>query len=129
MISFKTAKLAKEKEYPQKTESLTHAFLNGYHENGLKWGYSSQSGDYKKEKYITAPSQTELQGWIRENHHLHPVIIPTVSCAWTFKIVDIQCDPENQIERPPYKEVHAVDYTTYEEALEEALYEMLTQIK
>jgi hypothetical protein len=65
---------------------------------------------------------------LRKNHFLYVLLIPTVTCCWTFKIIDIQCDPHNEIERPPYSGVDANDYSTYEEAIEAGLKEALTKI-
>ena len=87
------------------------------------WDKASELG------YIGTNEAEEIQTWIRQVHQLHPVIIPTINFYWTFKIIDIQCNPYDRIERPPYKGVHDIDYQTYEECLEEALLECLNMLK
>lgn len=94
LISFKTAKLAKEK---------------GYNPETLRCSF---------------PYQEELQEWLRNEHNLHIVIIPTITCFWTYKIITLAGD----IEQPPYRGVDASDYNTYEDALEAGLQEMLSAI-
>jgi hypothetical protein len=71
----------------------------------------------------------KLQKWLRDEHKIHIVLIPTITGYWTFKIIDVQLDPENPIERPPYKDVDANDYHTYEEALEAGLQAALKLIE
>jgi len=78
--------------------------------------------------HASAPTQSMLRKWIRDKHYLHIVIIPTVTAYYTYKIVDVQLQPENPIERPPYKDVNGTDYQTYEDALEAAMVECLTNI-
>ena len=137
LVQFETAKLAKEK---------------GYNERGIFYQWSDQTGVicvlnynvknewHTQEKYdeikkrkrvytITIPTQEELKNWLRKTHFLYVLVIPTVTCSWTFKVIDVQCDPQNQIERPPYSGVNAYDYNTYEEAMEVGLKQVLNQIK
>lgn len=73
----------------------------------------------------------------RENHGLHPIIIPTITGDWTFKILRVLSKKDYDYlsgrvpeppEQPPYKNVHAYDYSTHDKALEVALKEMLKMI-
>lgn len=82
---------------------------------GLFW----DNIDYR---FIT---QSLLHKWLRENHFLYCIIIPTITGDWSYKVIDIQCNPEHKIERPPYNNVNEFDYSSYEEALEMALQESL----
>ena len=156
LISFETAKLAKEKQFQEYTSyfytienglcsiDTDGEILNIYNDdltfkdniwdcNGDFWyneiedeeGIYAQT--YEPIKY-SAPTQSLLQKWLREKYFLHIVLIPTVTGDMTYKIVDIQCDPQHEIERPPYNDVCAYDFTTYEEALENGLQEALELI-
>ena len=66
--------------------------------------------------------------WVLENYHLHLIIIPTVTGHYTYKWIDVQSDPENLIERPPYKNVDSSDYNTISEAKEAAINHVLTNL-
>lgn len=126
VISFETAKLAKGKGY---LPPGLRAFLNlGFRIGHLYQTYDSRGNlgtrpYYNPENpHYLAPYQEELREWLRNEHNLHIVIIPTITCFWTYKIITLAGD----IEQPPYKEVCASDYNTYEEALEAGLQEMLS---
>jgi hypothetical protein len=69
--------------------------------------------------------QSGLQTWLREEHNMYVIVLPTISMAWTFKIINIG---NENIETPPYNNVDAYDYSTYEEALEEGLIKALNLI-
>lgn len=109
-ISKETALLAKEKGFDQPTP-VFHTRL----ESTINYWL---------------PTQEVLSTWLRDLHGLHIIIIPTVTMCWTFRILkvwkkDFDIDEELKIEPPPYSEVHAYDYSTYEQAMEEALREAL----
>jgi hypothetical protein len=113
LITFETAKLAKEK-------GLTYSDVGcSFRPNGeFTYGRNDES-------FFPAPTQSLLHKWLREKHFLYCVIIPTITGDWAFKVIDIQCNPEHPIERPPYNNVNAFDYPIYEKALEDALQEAL----
>jgi len=125
IIKFETAKLAKEKGFNWKVENY---FYDEFHKQTI---YKDKLTDYSKHEKgnlyecVSAPTQSLLQRWLREKHNLHIVIIPTVTSYFTYKILDIQLNPENPIERPPYKDVASEDFTTYELSLEGGLQEAL----
>ena len=85
----------------------------------------------------TAPTQSQIQRWFREIHGIHIVIIPTVTSDWTYKTVRVIAEIDNEVIRgvksidslPPYTEVCGYDFSTYEQALEDALFESLKSIK
>lgn len=129
-ITFETAKIAKEKHYidgnrmSKPFSKLGYANCSpSYNEKGELWNrkfYNPTNNHY------LAPIQSKLQKWLRDVHKIHIIIIPTVCGYWTYKIVDIQLDPSNKIIRPPHSTLaSAIDYDTYEEALEEGLIEAL----
>lgn len=80
---------------------------------------------------------TLLQKWLREKYGVHIVIIPTVTSGWTYKTVRVISELDNDViiglksvdSLPPYKEVCADDFSTFEEALEDGIYESLKLIK
>ena len=74
---------------------------------------------------IDGESRALLQRWLREKHQVDIVIIPTPNNHYTFKLIDIGVE---DIERPPYNEVEASDFNTYEACLEAASQEALKMI-
>lgn len=75
---------------------------------------------------VKAPLYQQAFDWLREKHYLYAVLIPTITMDWTFKITTVIM---NQVEVPPYKEVHFYDYSTYEEVRSESLKTMIQMIK
>lgn len=75
---------------------------------------------------VSLPTQALLQRWLREKHQVDIVIIPTPNNHYTFKLIDIGVE---DIERPPYNEVEAGDFNTYEACLEAALQKCFIFIK
>lgn len=112
LISFETAKLAKEEGF--KEGSMSHyeedgqiqhcrtSFTNGFMEDG--------------ETRFEAPTQSLLQKWLREVHNIHIAILPKIL-------------PSNEIKYYCFKGKMKKDfedlYDTYEEALEIGLYRAL----
>lgn len=105
-----------------KEELVKHDTFHKAKEIGFEW-YTTNKG------VIVFPTQTLLQKWLRKEHSLHILTIPTVTCYYAFKIIDVQCDPENEIERPPYSNVDGTDWPTHEEALEKGLIAALNLIE
>lgn len=134
LITFKTAKLAKEKGFNWDT---LHCFTD---EGSIQYS----SGDEDDNEFynhniwddFSAPSQSVLQKCLRENHGIHIVIIPTGTSHWTYKTLRVIAEIDNDVIRglksvdslPPYKEVCGFDFNTFEDALEDALYELLLTI-
>ena len=121
LISFKTAKLAKEKGFDY--------CVNNYYwidENSLDCG----DGDCefaclnhnKYDDLYSAPNQTELQKWLRENHNIN-VYCRICDRQWNIYYEDV---PSGIDLTPPY--VIIKDFVNYEEALETGLYEALKLI-
>ena len=79
------------------------------------------------------PTQSLLQRWIRDIHGIHIIIIPTVTSSWTYKTVSVISQRDDDVingiksvsDLPPYKEVCGYDFNTFEDALEDALFESL----
>lgn len=128
IISIETAKIAKAKDFREKCYQA--------YDWSAAYPFDQHTGynDWNKfgEVSASAPTQSLLAKWLREIHGWYVIIIPTVTMCWTFKIFkvwkkDFDIDVK-EIEKPPYSGVHAYDYSTYEEAMEEALKEMLSQL-
>ena len=129
IISTRTAKLAMEV---------------GFNLNiGTGWFYKSSYGEIwtnnkggidGKLKTYTKPSQSLLQKWIREKHKIHcqSVLYGDGKHYWP-SLIDIENEPIKRYnERLSYKYYHqknGVITTTYEKALEIALYDALLIIK
>ena len=140
-ISFETAKLAKEKGFPQEPNRLRIPYYN--YKGVFKGDVTDWLKVYLKKENtsavesVSAPTQSLLQKWLREEHGIHIVVIPTVTSDWTFKTVRVLSKIDHDVikgiksisELPPYNNVHGYDYTTYEEALEQGLLEALKLIK
>lgn len=130
LISFETAKLAKEKGFEEKTDK-------GYHRHGTEEDFKPlllwRDSEEGEPEFGYVPTQSLLQRWLREKYGYHICIIPTVTSSWTFKSINVISEKDNDVivglksvsELPPYKEVNGYDYSTYEEALEFGLREVL----
>jgi hypothetical protein len=101
-VSFKTAKLAKEKGFPQLNEGLY--FTKDKDHCLIGWGFDNI-------REFSAPTQTILHRWLREVKEIN--VIPPLrmgSDGYVCQIVrtdNMKC------------------FKTYEEALEDAIYEAL----
>ena len=73
LISFETAKLAKEKDYGGK--GLTTSY--GYYRDGILCSIpTNNKSDFCGEDEYSAPTQSLLQKWLREKHNLHAHAVP-----------------------------------------------------
>ena len=126
IVSFQVAKLAKEKGFNIPT-------IQYY----TPKGYCTESADYMTERYAesnwndgqgsyptkaedvscSAPTQSLLQKWIREVHNIHITIFSQSQESWMYRITK----KSQKLEDGLYGE----DFYTYEEALEEGLYQAL----
>ena len=117
-VSFPLAKLLKEKGF-DKQGYLQEVWLGNRYE-----------GKYPKVKEIPVfgigatsvlPTIAEVCMWLYQKHGIWILALPTVTGYFTYKIVDIQLNPEKPIERPPYKDVSANDYNLPTEAYRAAI--------
>ena len=120
LISFETAKLAKEKGFGGK--ELTT--LNGYFRGGVLCNIPcNNKADFCHEDEFSAPTQSLLQKWLRKKYHLIIIVAyqyeydSTPYSYWIYK--EFQSLPINQ---------WVNDLNTYEEALEVGLQEALKLI-
>lgn len=139
VITFETAKIAKEKEIQLKTTIAydLEGNLGNYYDivNEPPFNWNETQIDYDALRY-PAPTQEQLQKHIREKHGMHLVIIPTETANWTYKVITVLSERNYDFIRgiksvsdlPPYKEVCGEDFSTYEDAFEAGLKEELKQI-
>ena len=116
LISFQTAKLAKEKGFRLYTVN-SYCFFQNTREYELV--------SFKENKCIPAPTQTQLQTWLREVHNIYLTIVTVGDSGyelryWYYSILGVDCkDGQHGINR----------FQTYEEALEAGLLKALKLVK
>lgn len=144
LVSFETAKLAKEKGFDWECHSYYH-ILDVYEAQDVKYDklkYNSQADNWHRsvysDNYWSAPTQSFLQKWLREEHDIHTVIEPKITMDHCYKYTLIlykhACEPETIWE--PHKEGLDIleskrfsSYNTYEEVSEAGLLESLKIIE
>ena len=129
LVSFKTALLAKEKKFDIPTLYCYEWVKN--HEvtvckNEQNIGSLDNWNDHTGEEngynliFYSAPTQSLLQKWLREKHNIHISILHCILSSNEIKYF---------IFKGTLKWNWGLVYNTYEEALEEALYQALVLIK
>lgn len=139
LITFETAKLAKEKGFNLKTHDyfskdkyrreFNHnvGFDDDYWGDNYVYDWNTNGEPFKpfnKECY-SAPTQSLLQKWLRE---VHGIIVEITwqmcSTDYEYAIIDMNNPPkyEDDVER-------IIGFKAYEETLEEGLYKALKLIK
>jgi hypothetical protein len=119
-VAFNLAKLIKEKKFDRISQELW--YFNGsnciklLNRNSENFGFS-------------APTIAEVVMWLYEKHNMWVLVLPTITGHFTYKVVDVRLDPQNPIERPPYKGVSANDFNSPTEAYEAAIQCLLENIK
>lgn len=128
LISFETAKLAKEKGFDVETykgylsETIVEYF-DTYPSNYIRLSEKYSNSALKNDWLCTAPTQSLLAKWLREEHHLIVIVAyqyeydSTPYSYWIYK--ENNSLPLNQ---------WINDLNTYEEALEIGLQEALKLI-
>ena len=113
-VSFDTAKLAKKRGYPQRTFGDTDMQGACYIEDGR---FYRNGCIYPVDRAQTAPTQSMLQRWLREEKKLFiEVSYNGISKAFRWTCVDMDKGFFSGV-----KDFYMQDYDTYEEALEDAL--------
>jgi|ERR1035437_3530915 hypothetical protein len=122
LISFETAKLAKEKEFDEKV-------YREYDKSGYLRCTSKSSdvvlGPYEellKSTEYAAPTQSLLQKWLRDEHNIHISVFcdynikdETFNTYWNINVINLSWGEDKE----QYIEVAIRNYNkTYEEALE-----------
>ena len=134
-ITFKTAKLAKEKEFNEYVRGLYEYSLTEQHdpEGGTSGPFGWEKGevnfhndpiknnypglDYSNESWVmyAAPTQSFLQKWLREQHSIHIAILHQNS------FYEYVIDSYNYPTVKHYESDDNIVYRSYEDALESAL--------
>lgn len=121
LISFETAKLAKEVKFDLYTQN---SYWNGELTRDtpgypLENGITSQDNYWNFERYY-APTQSLLQKWLRETHNIHI----SIDTNWSLENIGFIFYIKSNI-----KDVEMSErFNTYEEAFEEGLFEALKLI-
>ena len=130
-VTFETAKLAKEKGFPQETNRLEIPYYN------YKGEFKGDVSDWRVRKYIrgedtsdiefvSAPTQSLLAKWLREEHNIHIEISNNnynKLLNWSFDLHKLPVGIIQMWERGDST------YNTYEETYEIGLQEALKLIK
>lgn len=143
LVKLETAKLAKEKGYLHDLDQMNTWYEpnlmsyiprrdNGeYHAIGAFFYDSNQNiQQYQTGQTVDAPTQSQLQKWLREEHDLHIMIYPslTVEKQTKYRIYEGE-EPVESLNVPYLYEYRGKEFDTYEEALEYGLYDYLKLIK
>ena len=141
LVSFETAKLAKEKGF--NIEVKCYYDLKKFGERPLEFFGKLNANDLTKwneelrenvhAEYVSAPTQSLLQKWLREKHNIHISIFRYENNAYTLYLYKNDCKrafPFNLIESSVKSNNinQVIKYNSYEEALEEGLLEALKLI-
>ena len=121
LISFETAKLAKKKEFNEICQYYYEILDKPI---TLQKMSCSNAEGYKQP---TAPTQSVLQKWLREVHHIHFEIKPIFDVKDNLKPYHISVIKNPSGKDFEYEIVGSLD--TYEETLEIGLQEALKLIK
>jgi len=150
LVSFETAKLAKEKGFD---EICTSHYVNEkpfysvdepkqlfntvlrygnrketYESTSVLWfknsdlHYKDNSEKFRFNKGYTAPTQSLLQKWLREEHDIHIIVISNSKNQY---FVDYRFSNQRVDNDYDLILLSGVVYNTYEEALEKGLFEAL----
>jgi len=117
LISYKTAILAKEKEFNELCEYSYEGSI--LHKTYKPWRNSEDNTEY------AVTTQSLLAKWLREFHNI--VVIIRVCRSFPYKY-DITIWYKNSNNRQKFF-TNDLNYHTYEEALEEGLYQALLLIE
>ena len=118
LVNFETAKLAKEKNFPQNTR---HKFLKG---ESVFDGINNPCFGESTVDIIAQPTQAHLQWWLRESFHIY-CHVASNSLTVHFPMNEIVQVDGSQMAGPKY----LVNFPSYETALEHGLQEALKMIK
>ena len=125
-ITFETAKLAKEKGFPQETNRLEIPYYN------YKGEFKGDVSDWRIRKYIrgedtsdiefvSAPTQSLLSKWLREQHNIIVLVDYEGIDGYYYKFYSYKEGNKNY-------DASDKNYNTYEEAYEIGLQEALKLI-
>ena len=141
LVSFNVAKLAKEKGFDIEVHHCWMITLDKknripYLERDIEFEENFNSKEFEKPEFIdseigvkysriSAPTQGLLQRWLRGVHNIHIVITPEI--VWTTTPITYFAYILSSSELQKHQINNGFD--TYEEMLEQSLYEALKLIK
>lgn len=117
LVTIETAILAKEKGF---NWICDNGWIKGMFTNGIDKLYHSECYFDNSGIHISAPTQSLLQKWLREEHYIHITITSISQESWQYHITK----PGDTLD-VNWNE----DYESFEEALEDGLLEALKLIK
>lgn len=123
-VSFKLAKLLKEKGYDQPCQFCVTDEDN----RRLPFNAGNNFHINSKDPYYSSPSIAEVVTWLFKIHKFWILVIPMADCYFSSEAIDIQCDPENEIERNNYKKRNYFESVDPIEAYEHAIEYCLNMI-
>ena len=128
LISFETAKLAKEKGFKIPTPVMYKGNEKSYGHNN-EWGIDEKRLDgefpYTNQQWYSIPAQSVLQKWLREKYNQHIYLFPLDNGKWGFENNSISINLDHIFINYMYE---GKEYNSYEEALEVGLQEALNFI-
>ena len=119
LITLKTAILAREKGFDEITSEVSYIKA----ELDVEEYYGCRNSQIRNKNYLTIPTQSLLQKWLRDNHNIDITIHRSFSMKNSYHYCIIRNnDYDNELQQEVRKD------RKYEEALEEALYKALQLI-
>jgi hypothetical protein len=133
LISYETSLFAKKKGFNEQCKAFIEPKYHDVHEFiddpflYVYPGYTpmEKHNEILKEGWLLAPTQSLLQRWLREIHGLHIQIAVDQTSYPKFQFIIVQYKPDYNWNTVMLSDLHR----TYEEALEEGLFEALKLIK
>lgn len=119
-VSYKCAKLLKEKNYNEFCDAL-------YFKGHLKFIKNYNYLDILNKNFYSAPLQYKVRKWLRDKYNIHIIIETDYNGKYSYKCCS---SPEEQL-KIEYERLSKNDhyiFNSYEEALSEAIYESLNKI-
>ena len=137
LISFETAKLAKEKGFdiPIRQQNGVFVLSTGKIDNIISTDKISNWNDDKYVDICSAPTQSLLQRWLRERYDIYVTALPfrdvedEVELCWYFSLVEDSEELDDILCNESHLGASDDNYKTYEEALEKGLQEALKLIE
>lgn len=114
ICTYEVAKLAKEKGFPQDVFGTYEMTSSCYLEDGR---FYKDGCIYPIENAYTAPTQSLLQRWLREEKNIHIAVFPNLRNSYEYDWIVYIKGKECWL--PTYSALN--DFPTYELALEDAL--------
>ena len=111
ICTYEVCKLAKEKGFPQDVFGTCEMKSACYLEDGR---FYKDGCIYPIEHAYTAPTQSLLQRWLREEKKIDIAIVPLFSGVYSYIVYNIHCRDNRVVNTN-------AGYATYELALEDAL--------